>query len=329
MACEWSDKIFSLKPESFEDRAFEIFRYQYSSNPLYRQFADTLGKQPDRVNGLEEIPFLPISFFKTHAVKSGIFEPAIVFQSSGTTGMDRSRHELKDLGLYEASFLRGFDLFYGSAKGYCILGLLPSYLEQGGSSLVFMVDRLIRESGHADSGFYLHNLHDLSRVLQKLEKQGTPTLLIGVTYALLDFAEQFPQPLRNTRIMETGGMKGRKKEITRMEVHAQLKTAFHLSEIHSEYGMTELLSQAYSHGEGLFQCPPWMRVLLREEEDPLSVTQQPGRGIINIIDLANIHSCAFIATDDAGKLNANGSFEVLGRVDHSDLRGCSLLAVSF
>jgi len=329
MACEWSDKIFSQKPESFEDRAFEIFRYQYHSNPLYRQFTDTLGKQPDQVNGLEEIPFLPISFFKTHAVKSGTFEPAIVFQSSGTTGMERSRHEVKDLNIYGESFLKGFGQVYGPVSDYCVLGLLPSYLEQGGSSLVYMVDRLIRESAHPDSGFYLHNHAELAHVLQKLESAGTRTLLIGVTYALLDFAEQFPMPLQNTIMMETGGMKGRKKEIIRMEVHAKLRAAFHLSEIHSEYGMTELLSQAYSCVEGLFQCPPWMRVLIREEEDPLSVTQQPGRGIINIMDLANIHSCAFIATDDAGKLNANGSFEVLGRVDHSDVRGCSLLAIGY
>ncbi|OYW19070.1 MAG: acyl transferase, partial [Sphingobacteriales bacterium 12-47-4] len=268
-------------------------------------------------------PFLPISFFKTHHVVAGEFTPELVFQSSGTTGMTRSTHLVKEASFYKTSYTRGFESIYGPVSGRRILGLLPSYLEQGESSLVYMVEGLIRDSGHPESGFYLNDHERLKDTLQK----GGPTILIGVTYALLDFAEKFSFPLKETIVMETGGMKGRREELTRMEVHERLKKAFSLEKIHSEYGMTELLSQAYSTGEGVFACPPWMRVLLREEEDPLSVNTNPGNGVLNIIDLANLYSCSFIATEDSGRLRNDGTFDVLGRMDNSDIRGCSLLAL--
>ncbi|HUR65653.1 MAG TPA: hypothetical protein VMZ03_04825, partial [Chitinophagaceae bacterium] len=250
----------------------------------------------------------------------------VIFESSGTSSSSNSQHYVKDLGLYEESFTRGFELAYGPIHEYCILALLPSYLKRKNSSLVHMAGKLIRLSGRHQSGFYLDEWDKLDRTLNELETSGQRTLLLGVTFALLDFAEKCPRPLKHTMIMETGGMKGRKKEMIREEVHAVLKKAFDTTSIHSEYGMTELLSQAYSKGEGIFTCPPWMRILIRDEEDPFLVRSQ-GAGTINVIDLANIYSCAFIATDDAGKLYSNGSFEVVGRVDGSDLRGCSLLTV--
>jgi len=241
--------------------------------------------------------------------------------------MISSRHLVKDLSLYRESFTRGFELFYGSASEYCIIGLLPSYLERENSSLVLMADDLIRQSGHPQSGFYLNEFDKLAALLRELESREQKTLLIGVSFALLDFAEQYPIPLKHTIIMETGGMKGRRKELIRQELHAILQQSFSLSAIHSEYGMTELLSQAYSKGEGIYHCPPWMKILLRDDEDPLRVITS-GSGVVNVIDLANIHSCSFIATDDAGKVYPDGSFEILGRVDGSDMRGCSLLVIN-
>jgi phenylacetate-coenzyme A ligase PaaK-like adenylate-forming protein len=319
-------KIFGSNRENFEQMALEIFRFQAGNNPVYKAFTLALKIDPFSVASLSGIPFLPVRFFKTHEVRSGSFAPTTIFESSGTSGTVNSRHYVKDLGLYEESFIRGFELFYGPVKDLCILGLLPSYLERNNSSLVYMVDKLIRLSGHPQSGFYLDEWDKLDKTLEELEKDKQKTILIGVTFALLDFAQKHPRPLKHTSIMETGGMKGRKKEMIREEVHMVLKNAFGLDSIHSEYGMTELLSQAYSKGEGLFFCPPWMRILIRDEEDPFLVRPQ-GAGTINVIDLANIYSCSFIATDDAGKLNADGCFEVLGRVDGSDLRGCSLLTV--
>lgn len=321
---QWNHKIFELKKGEFEERAVQIFNYQYQHNPVYKAYTDALKVDPTCVQSLLQIPFLPIRFFKSHVIKTGIFEPDVIFESSGTTGSINSKHFVKDVSLYEESFLKGFQAFYGDINDWCIVGLLPSYLERTGSSLVYMVDKLIAKSNYPDSGFYLYNFKELHQLLQKLENANKRTLLIGVTYALLDFAEQFPIPLKNTVIMETGGMKGRKEEMIRTEVHRLLKNAFGKVAIHSEYGMTELLSQAYSKGDGVFFCPPWMKVLVREEEDPLLIKAE-GPGIINIIDLANIYSCSFIATDDAGKLNADGGFEVVGRIDGSDLRGCSLL----
>jgi len=326
MTGSWNHKVFTVSPEGFEPLVLEIFRFQARENQVYKSFIDALGIDPDSIQTAAAIPFLPIRFFKSHDVQTTEFEPGLIFESSGTTGMKNSRHLIKDILLYEESFLEGFEMNYGSVKDWCILGLLPSYLEKGHSSLVYMVDRLINLSGHKDSGFYLHDHEKLEQVLTKLEATKQKTLFIGVTYALMDFAEKHPISLRFTTVLETGGMKGRREEMVREEVHAILKNAFGLEKIHSEYGMTELLSQAYSSGEGLFKCPPWMKIYLRDDEDPFQVITK-GSGIINIIDLANIYSCSFIATDDAGRLQEDGSFEVLGRIDGSDLRGCSLLTV--
>ena len=285
---------------------------------------------------IEKIPFLPISFFKTDEIKTGKFNAEVIFKSSGTTQTINSQHHVKDVSIYIQSFTTAFEKMYGILKGWCILGLLPSYLEKGDSSLVYMVDNFIKQSQHPQSGFYLDDLEKLKETLLSLERSNQKTLLIGVTYALLDFAEKFPVALKNTIIMETGGMKGRREELTRMEVHERLKKAFGNTEIHSEYGMTELLSQAYAKKEGKFQCPSWMKVLIRDDEDPLAVhslqsaddnKNETLAGAINVIDLANVYSCSFIATDDVGKLYADKSFEVLGRMDGSDLRGCSLLTV--
>lgn len=328
---QWNHKIFSLAEQGFEALSLEIFRHQYLANPVYKSYVDALTADPANICKIEQIPFLPIRFFKSHAVMSGDFEPEAVFESSGTTTTINSRHFVNDASLYKESFTRSFELFYGAAKELCIIGLLPSYLERNNSSLVYMVNELITQSNHPQSGFYLNEHEKLVAVLQQLESRKQPTLLIGVTFALLDLAEKFSMPLLYTTVMETGGMKGRRKEMIRAEVHDILKQAFHVPVIHSEYGMTELLSQAYSKGNGIFNCPPWMKVFVRDEEDPLHVRSSPGNrhitGAINIIDLANIHSCSFIATDDAGRLFPDGSFEVLGRLDNSDLRGCSLLTL--
>ena len=323
---EWIDKIFGAQSIDFEELSLALFHYQYHHNPIYGQYAAAVGRGPASVQKTADIPFLPISFFKSHTVTSTAFSPAAVFESSGTTQTVNSRHYIKDLSLYTRSFLQAFGLFYGLPRGWCILGLLPSYLERKGSSLVVMVDELVKQSGHPLSGFYLYDHEKLALVLQQLEQQGQKTLLIGVTFALLDFAEQYSLRLDNTVVMETGGMKGRREEWTRPEVHAFLKERLGTAAIHSEYGMTELLSQAYSYGDGIFHCPPWMKVVLREEDDPLALSRS-GTGLINVIDLANVYSCSFIATDDVGKLYPDGSFEVMGRRDNSDLRGCSLMVV--
>ncbi len=326
MENQWNHKVFNINNEGFETLALEIFHFQYQNNAVYKAFTDALKLEPGTIDSINKIPYLPVRFFKSMDVMSTNFKPEAIFESSGTTGSINSRHIVKDLSIYEESFLMDFELFYGSVNDYCILGLLPSYLERGNSSLVYMVNKLIEQSDHAQSGFYLDEYEKLSKVITALENSKQKTLLIGVTFALLDFAEKFPMPLHSTIIMETGGMKGRRKEMIREELHGILKKAFSVKNIHSEYGMTELLSQAYSIGDGIFNLPPWMKVLVRGEEDPFLVDQS-GAGILNIIDLANIYSCSFIATDDAGKLNDDGSFEVLGRVDGSDLRGCSLLTV--
>lgn len=310
----------------FVEKAMDVFRYQYAQNEIYRQWAELLGAGIDAISKEAAFPFLPISFFKSHKVVSGAFEPEIIFESSGTTGMVNSAHFVREAALYERSFMQGFHRFYGNAADWCVIGLLPSYLERKHSSLVVMADALIKKSNNAYSGFYLYEFEQVAALLTKLEKLQQKTLLIGVTFALLDFAEQYHLPLRHTVIMETGGMKGRKKEITRAEVHAILRQSFGLPAVHSEYGMTELLSQAYAKENGRFYCPPWMKVLIRDEEDPLHV-MPTGRGALNIIDLANIDSCSFIATDDVGIVYEDGSFEVHGRIDNSDLRGCSLLVV--
>lgn len=328
MNCEHEDKIFSTDRAYFEEQAIDLFRFQYAHNPVYNQYVNSLPAVGRQVKSLADIPFLPIQCFKTHKITATGFEPEAIFESSGTTQSINSRHYVKDLSLYRRSFLEAFTLFYGPVKDWCIIGLLPSYLERRNSSLVVMVDELIKQSGHAASGFYLYEHEKLHTVLGQLEAAGQKTLLIGVTFALLDFAEHFPLPLQHTIVMETGGMKGRREEITRLEVHELLKAAFKVPAIHAEYGMTELLSQAYAAGEGILHCPPWMKVLVRQEDDPFDI-RPAGSGIINVIDLANIYSCSFIATDDVGRVYDNGSFEVQGRMDNSDIRGCSLMVAGF
>jgi phenylacetate-coenzyme A ligase PaaK-like adenylate-forming protein len=324
MTAAYPDRIFKIRPEDFPHLALTVFNFQYQNNELYRSFTDALGIDPKKIKTLAEIPFLPIGFYKTHTIQTTSFTPEIIFESSGTTQTTKSLHYVKESLLYRRSFLEGFERFYGAVKDWCIIGLLPDYLERSGSSLVYMVEGLIKMSKDEKSGFYLHDQQRLFETLQQLEKQQQKTLLIGLSFALLDFSEKYQMKLKHTCVMETGGMKGKRKEIVRQELQHLLKKGFGVRSIHSEYGMTELLSQAYSHANGIFESPPWMRVLVRDEDDPLDV-REDGAGILNIIDLANIYSCSFIATDDAGKVNPDGKFEVLGRVDNSDLRGCNLL----
>lgn len=303
------------------------------NNQVYRRYIDTLGIDPSAISEVTKIPFLPISFFKTHKITTTEFEPQIIFESSGTTGDATSRHYLNDVELYRRSFTQFFESFYGKPEDWCILALLPGYLERENSSLVYMVDALIKLSKNSFSGFYLHDHDKLYQALVHNEIGRQRTMLIGVTFALLDFVEKYTLQLKNTIILETGGMKGRRIEITREEVHKTLSEKFGVDKIQSEYGMTELLSQAYSSEKGLFTAAPWMKILIREYNDPFSIVSQPvsGKplnGLINVIDLANLYSCCFIATDDIGKLYKDNHFEVLGRRDMSDLRGCSLLTAT-
>lgn len=326
MNAAFINNIFNVAPHTFASKAIEVFHFQYRENDLYRKFVKQLGIKKEDITSIEKIPFLPISFFKTHSIKTTSFDSELVFASSGTTQTTNSFHYIKDAAVYRQSFFQFFEETYGNINNWCVLGLLPSYLERNNSSLVYMVNELIEESKHPESGFYLNEFEKLFATLKKLEAQRQPTILIGVTFGLLDFFERYEIQLKHTIVMETGGMKGRREEWTRKEVHDFIKSKAGLKQIHSEYGMTELLSQAYSKGDGLFHCPEWMKVLVRDEDDPLLVKRE-GRGVINVIDLANIYSCSFIATDDAGILGEDGSFEVIGRVDNSDIRGCSLMAV--
>ncbi len=318
--------IFSIKSETdFAALALEIFHFQYKRNEVYHKFVKELGVDTAAIKNYQEIPFLPIEFFKTHKVVCGNFEPEAVFQSSGTTGMVTSQHFVKDTRLYEQSLVRGFKLFFGNPEDFIFLALLPSYLERTGSSLVHMADLLIYLSRDEDSGFYLHDYDKLAAILAKLKKQQKKVILLGVTYALLDLAEQFPLDFPELILMETGGMKGKRREMVREELHSELRNAFGVKDIYSEYGMTELLSQAYSKGLGIFSVPPWMKILIRDINDPLSLVPVGKSGGINVIDLSNIHSCSFIATQDLGKLHTTSDFEVLGRFDNSDIRGCNLM----
>jgi len=312
-----TNKLWELAPDQFWQTSKIIFNWQAAHNPVYKQWV--------ALNKSSAIPFLPISFFKTQDVFIGE-KPVNLFESSGTTQDVKSHHWVQDLSLYEASFLKGFELFYGKPSNYCIIGLLPSYLERKHSSLVYMVDKLIKASGHAQSGFYLDDFTKLNEVLQDLENQKQKVWFIGVSFALTDFAIAYPQKLKSTIVLETGGMKGRKEELTRNELHQLLREHLGTSTIHSEYGMTELLSQAYAIKEGVFKCPPWMKVMVAEEEDPTAI-KEIGRGVLHIIDLTNIYSCSFIATEDIGEVFEDGSFTVLGRLDASARRGCSLLVV--
>ncbi|WP_299520959.1 acyl transferase [Winogradskyella sp.] len=323
-----NDAIFKINTgKEFETLALNIFKFQFEKNPVYRSFCDLLYKHPSDIKCIEDIPFLPIQFFKSHQILSGHHPIEKTFTSSGTTGTKTSSHNITDINLYEKSYLNGFNHFYGHIEEYAVLALLPSYLERKGSSLIYMVDDLIIKSKHPESGFFLNNLDDLAKTIQQLEAKKQKTLLIGVSFALLDLAEQNQFNLKHTIVMETGGMKGRRKEIIRQELHEILKSSFGVDQIHSEYGMTELLSQAYSKGHGIFECPPWMKIVTRDAEDPFSIQQPHKTGGINVIDLANINSCTFIATQDLGKVYENGQFEVIGRFDNSDIRGCNLMAL--
>lgn len=318
--------LSGINEQNFEQYALSLFQYQYSGNEVYRSFASAIGKTPGTVTRITEIPFLPISLFKTHQVVTGKFDAQLVFESSGTTGMQNSKHLVKDPDLYKASFLQTFRQFYGAPEDYVFLCLLPSYLERNNSSLVYMAAELIRQSNQAESGFYLNEWEQLALTLKELAGSGRKVMLLGVTFALLDFAEQYPMDLSSITVMETGGMKGRREEWTRDQVHDFLKEQWQLPAVHSEYGMTELLSQAYSKGNGLFACPSVMNVMVRDENDPFDIKPE-GNGCINVIDLANVHSCAFIATDDIARIRPDKNFEITGRLDHSALRGCSLMVV--
>ncbi len=319
-------QIFHLRDaRAFRETALQLFRLQAEYNPVYRDYLSYLEVTPGDIREVEEIPFLPVRFFKNHTVTTGDDPFEAVFTSSGTTGVTPSRHYVSDLSLYRESFLKSFSLFYGDPSGWCILALLPSYLEREGSSLVYMFDHLIGLSGHPLSGFYLHDHARLYDTLRSLAATGQKTLLFGVSFALLDFAEKFELPEMDLTVMETGGMKGRRKEMVREELHAILQRRFHVPAIHSEYGMTELLSQAYSQGGGIFHTSPWMQIFIRDSYDPLSLLPPGHTGGINIIDLANIHSCAFLETQDLGRLYPDGTFYVEGRFDHSELRGCNLM----
>jgi phenylacetate-coenzyme A ligase PaaK-like adenylate-forming protein len=322
------ETIFNIKStEQFTKTALEVFKHQFKNNKVYRSFCDLINKHPSDVTKIEEIPFLPIQFFKSRKVLSSLSEIQETFTSSGTTGSITSKHFVTDINLYKESYLNGFANFYGNIEEYTVLALLPNYLERDGSSLVFMVDDLIAKSRNSDSGFYLNNLDELAKKLINLDKNGQKILLIGVSFALLDLIEKHQFKLKNTIIMETGGMKGRRKELVRNELHQLLQDGFGVAEIHSEYGMTELLSQAYSKGNGIFETPPWMKILTRDTEDALTILPTEKAGGINIIDLANYNSCSFIATQDLGKIYKNGSFEIIGRFDNSDIRGCNLMVL--
>lgn len=321
-------QVFSISDEQqFAAIALQIFRYQAENCRVYQEFITNLKIDPSAINNVENIPFLPIGFFKSHTVKSNADEVHVTFTSSGTTGMMNSKHPVTDVTWYEESYRRAFDIFYGDIKDYCILALLPSYLEREGSSLIYMAEDLVKLSDNPDSGFYLYNHDELYQQLKRQRSAKKPTLLLGVTFALLDFVEHYPIDFPELIVMETGGMKGRRKEMIREELRQTLCKGFGVKMIHSEYGMTELLSQAYSKGDGIFNCPPWMKIITRDTNDPVSTLDTGKTGGINVIDLANINSCSFIATQDLGKVYVDGSFEVLGRFDDSDIRGCNLLIV--
>jgi len=311
--------------EDFQHHALALFHYQYENNEVYRSFCNMLKINPKMVITTTQIPFLPVSFFKTHDIKTGIFEPEIEFWSSGTTGNENARHLVKSTALYERAFLSSFEHFYGNPNNYCFLALLPNYLEQKHSSLIYMMNKLISDSKYAESGFYLYNLDELYTKIVNLSQKKTNTILFGVSFALLDFAAQFTFEFPDLIVFETGGMKGRRPEMVKEELHDILCHAFHVKQIHSEYGACELMSQAYSFGRNRFTTPPWMKILLRDEKDPFHCCETLTTGAINIIDFANVHSCAFIATDDLGKRTEEGMIEILGRLDAAQVRGCNLL----
>lgn len=319
-------QIFKIKTCSeFEKLSLDIFHYQADNINIYKKYLQHLNINHSKINHFKEIPFLPISFFKSEKIISSNSKHQKIFTSSGTSGIETSKHYVKDLEIYEESFFTAFNYFYGNIENYCVLALLPAYLEREGSSLIYMTEKLIQKSKNPYSGFYLHNTNELVTTLKKLEKQKTKTLLIGVSFALLSLVEEYKLKLKHTIVMETGGMKGRRKEITRGELHETLSNGLGVKKIHSEYGMTELLSQAYSKGDGFFSTPPWMKILIRDTYDPFAYLKNGKTGGINVIDLANINSCSFIETQDLGKIHKNKGFEILGRFDTSSIRGCNLL----
>ena len=324
---EFLQRIFKIKDvQEFNESAINIFKYQADNNTVYKEYISALGITPGSVKSSDEIPFLPVSFFKNHKVLTGTNTTETVFESSGTAGSNTSRHYISDLGIYEESFIEGFRFFYGDPSDYLITALLPSYSQRENSSLIYKMNRLIINSKFSDSGFYNNDPLKLINILKKAKENGIKGLLLGVSLALLDLAEKYAPNLSDIIIIETGGMKGKRKEIIRKELHNILKAGFNVQNIHSEYGMTELLSQAWSNGDGLFYCPPWMKVFIRDPQDPLTIFGGSGRtGGINIIDLANINSCSFLSVNDLGKLHEDGGFEVLGRFDSSDIRGCNLM----
>jgi phenylacetate-coenzyme A ligase PaaK-like adenylate-forming protein len=323
----FTDMIFNITDqESFHDPSMRIFEYQADNNKVYSDFLKGLKIAKEEVREIENIPFLPVELFKNHQIITGKKSPEKIFESSGTTGDSVSRHYISDISLYEESFSRTFRLFYGEPSDFVIAALLPSYTERKNSSLVYMMNGLIKQSGNFSGGFFINNIDELLAGIKRWKSEKRKILLMGVSFALLDLAEKESPDLSGVIVMETGGMKGRRKEITREEMHSILKERFNITEVHSEYGMTELLSQAYSKGNGLFQSPPWMKILIRDPQDPLSLIKEPYKtGGINIIDLANLNSCSFISTGDLGRMHEDGGFEVLGRFDNSDLRGCNLL----
>lgn len=325
------NNLLNIASESdFLEKALQTFNYQYQNNQVYKSWTNLLKINPLKVNSLTQIPFLPIEFFKSQQILSSpINSASVIFTSSSTTSQVPSKHTVNSIKLYETSFTNGFKLFYGEPQNYCILALLPNYLQRQGSSLVYMCNQLINESGHPKSGFFLDNIDELIKTIEILKQEKQKTILIGVSYALMDLSDKNIELDDNFIVMETGGMKGTRKELLKPELHSYLKTGFKIDKIHSEYGMTELLSQAYSNGSGYFSCPPWMQVLVREVDDPLKIRTDGKTGGLNFIDLANLHSCSFIASKDLGRLNPDGSLEIMGRYDHSDVRGCNLMMGSF
>jgi phenylacetate-coenzyme A ligase PaaK-like adenylate-forming protein len=317
--------IKNITENTFEETALAVFQYQYANNALYQKYVDLLHISPTNVTKITQIPYLPIAFFKSHDIKTGEWETEVTFTSSGTTGANTSKHAVKNLDWYLQNTVRGFDARYGHPKNYCWLALLPSYLEREGSSLIAMTAHFIEISAYSESGFFLYDLEKLAETLKVCQKNNIPTVLIGVSFALLDFAAAFPMDLKDIILMETGGMKGKKKEITKEELHETLKNAFHLPNIHSEYGMTELLSQGYAKSNNLYTPASTMRIFIRDITDPFELLPPNRTGIVNVIDLANVDTCSFMATDDLGKMHPNGTFEILGRTDNSDMRGCNLL----
>lgn len=321
----FEDLIYQVNDHTFPEIALRLFHFQALSNPVYKEYLAGIGIDPHLVERMEDIPFLPITFFKSRSVKTGQWEEEITFTSSGTTQTETSRHHVRSKAFYAKNAARCFNMFYGKPEDFVMLAMLPSYAERAGSSLIYMVDQFIRAGGHPSSGFVTNDHQALALKLSELLKAGARVMLWSVTFAILDFAESHEMDLDGCIVIETGGMKGRRTEITRDELHRILMQRLHLRQVSSEYGMTELMSQAYSLRNGIFGVPPWMKVMVRDPEDPFGRLPAGRVGGINIIDLANIHSCAFVETQDLGRAGQDGNFEVLGRLDNSDIRGCNLL----